>query len=241
MGVWANTGSARTGTVTIGGILSDTFKVSQEAAPGTYSYEYFSPYYSSSEVDWTGVALSNASYDHEASIEVVVRGMNGDLLRQIYKNLPASGKTTLVVDDLSSGWLHVRSDQPLSGLVFLGRGLYMADIPFVDNLEQNLVIPHIAQDDDWDTTLMICNPQTSSVNVNVINVNDQGLIVALRNLTLAAKGSGCFLLSDLFGSQALTGKIYLHATSGISAFALYNNVKSGGSWFAGINATLLTD
>ena len=226
--------SLRFGTATIAG---KTFNVSQQAfIPVTYSYEYSQPYYSSSTIDWIGIALSNASNYYEASIEIVVRATNGDLITEIYKNLPASGKTAFVVDTLGSGWMNVRSDQPLSGLVFLGRDSLMADIPFVDSPEASLVIPHSTQNAEWDTTILLCNPQSSNVSVNVINVDEQGLMVAQKSLILPAKGSGSYLLSDFFGVQELGGKIYLQATSGISAFALYSNVKSGGSYFAGINA-----
>ena len=239
VGVLANPSIySRSGTVTIGSLAgAKTFTVEQAASPINYSYEYFLPYYSSINVDWSGIALGNASNYHEVSIEIVARGTNGNLVSEIYKELPASGQTTFVIEDATgTGWVQVRSDQPLSGLAFLGHGSLMADIPFIDNLEQNLVIPHFAQDIEWDTTLLLCNPQSSSVSVNVISVNKQGIMVVQKSLTLAAKGSGSYLLGDFFEIQPLSGKIYLQATSGISAFALYSNVKSSDSYFAGINA-----
>ena len=113
----------------------------------------------------------------------------------------------------------------------------MADIPFASNLEQNLVVPHYAQDATWDTTLMICNPAQSSVTVNIILVDEQGHMVAQQSVVIVANGSDKYLLSDLFSSQsALSGKIYLQATSGICAFALYSNTKNNGTYFAGINS-----
>lgn len=201
-------------------------------------YNYYLPYYSSVDGDWTGLALSNGSTEKTASIDIVVRHTNGDILTKIDKELSASGKTSFSVNDggANHGWINILSDQPLSGLAFVGHNYLMANIPFVDGLERNLVIPHIAQDNAWDTTIMLCNPSDESVSVKVINVNDQGGMVTQKSLTLVANGSGSYLLSDLFDGIVLAGKIYLQATSKISAFALYSDMKNGGNYFAGINA-----
>ena len=111
----------------------------------------------------------------------------------------------------------------------------MADIPFINKLEKNLVIPHVAQDVKWDTTLMICNPQDNACNINVINVDNHGGMVFQKSLTLAAHGCGSYSLGTLF-TGTLGDRIYLQASSEIAAFALYSDTKSGGSYYAGINA-----
>ena len=44
-------------------------------------------------------------------------------------------------------------------------------------------------------------------------------------------------LAEFLGdSVVVSGSVRMVSTSGITAFALYNNVKSGGSFFAGISA-----
>lgn len=201
-------------------------------------YNYYLPYYSSVDGDWTGLALSNGGTETAASIDIIVRSTNGDDLANIDKELSASGKTSFSVTsgEANYGWMLVSSSQPLSGLAFIGHNSLMADIPFVSELESNLVIPHIAQSDTWDTTIMLCNPQDNDVSVKVINVNDQGIMVVQKSLYLIANGSSSHLLRDIFGDIPLAGKLYLQATSEIAAFALYSDVKSGGNYFAGINA-----
>jgi len=200
-------------------------------------YNYYLPAFTSLQNSWTGVALSNASNNLEADATVVVYNERGSQVAKVGKNLPASGKTSfLVASGLSTlGWMHVNSSQPLSGLAFFAKPPLMADIPFVSKLEKNLVVPHVAQDVNWDTTIMLCNPKDNACNINVINVNDNGGMVAQKSIALTAKGCGSYSLGNLF-TAPLGGKIYLQASSDIAAFALYSDTKSGGSYYAGINA-----
>ena len=201
------------------------------------SYNYYLPAFISKQNSWTGIALSNANNNLEADATVVVYNESGSQVAKVGKNLPASGKTSFLVTSSSPthGWMLVNSSQPLSGLAFFATPPLMADIPFIKKLEKKLVIPHVAQDVNWDTIIMLCNPKDNACNINVINVNDNGGMVAQKSLTLTAKGCGSYSLGNLF-TAPLGGKIYLQASSEIAAFALYSDTKSGGSYYAGINA-----
>ena len=201
------------------------------------SFNYYLPAYISEGNSWTGVALSNANNDQEADTRVIVYNDQGNTVTMVEKNIPASGKISFPVtsETLSHGWMLVTSSQPLSGLAFYAKPPLMADIPFVTQLENNLVIPHVAQDAIWETTIMLCNPKDNACDINVINVDDNGGTVAQISLTLAEKGCGSYSLGNLF-TAPVVGKIYLQASSEIAAFALYSNTKNGGSYYAGINA-----
>jgi len=89
----------------------------------------------------------------------------------------------------------------------------------------------------WDTTILICNPNSSSVTVTLTYVDRTGSAGTPKNYTIVAMGSTQIELSDLLGgSTASGGKVKITATPGVAAFALYNNLKTGGTWYAGISA-----
>ena len=122
-------------------------------------FNYYLPYLSTVDGDWTGLALANGSKTSQAPVTVTVYGENGSLLMDFAKTLAADGQTAFSVTPASAarGWILVNSHQPLTGLAFLGNGnpALMADIPFVSELATELVVPHIAQDGTWDTTALI--------------------------------------------------------------------------------------
>lgn len=227
----------RVGTVTIN---NETFTVTQAAAQSVETtYQYYVPYFSSQAADWIGLAISNGSNTSEASVEIGLYGSDGEHIKDVYKTLSARGKTAFSVtnDDSIYGWLLINSDQPLAGCALIGHDSVMADIPFVDSLYTDILIPHIAQDENWNTTVMICNPQASAVTVTLVNVNDDGDVVAQSSeITIAAQGSCNYTIGDLFGAGTITGKVYLQASDEITAFALYGDIEHDYHYFAGINA-----
>jgi len=220
--------------------------------PGDYTpgpYNYYLPSFESGIGNWTGLALSNAYSGVTTDLKVMVYGpAGGTPLYEDVKNLPAGGQSAFVVAAgvTGSGWIYVNSHQALAGLAFVGENgtpLLMADIPFVSELNDYLVVPHIAQQDGWETIIFICNPHDQEVTVTLTNVNPVGATSACspQNRELPAHGSASYLLSDLF-APPLSGKIYLRSTSGIAAFALYKNPNPNpnshniGRYYSGINA-----
>ena len=225
----------------------DTIETTAAAAL-PLNYNYFLPYYYSAPQQgfWTGIGLANAETDDNTQVEVKIIGQDGrSLTEDISFSMAANGQRALpVAAELDgTGWLHVGASNPLSGLAFVG-GKYMADIPFTEELSTSLVIPHVAQDNLWDTTILVCNPNAGATNLIISNFYDAvtGTGINLRQCsrTIPASGSAKYLLSEIFpGQEPLNGMVLLSAEQGIAAFALYQNSKSGGEYCAGINAKQL--
>jgi hypothetical protein len=207
------------------------------------AYDYYLPYFRSGGGYWSGFGISNGSADQPANYSVMVYNKAGELVKTVLPDpLPANGQTSMAVfpPGDTTGWMWINSDQPLTGLSFFAASL-MADVPFVDQVAKKLVIPHIAQNGQWDTYLMICNPTDDPVSVSLTCYNQQGARAAFTGFTLLGRNSEVYPFSS-FGVADLTGKVVVEATSGdgVAAFALYTNQKVGGNWFAGINAVPVT-
>ncbi len=216
-----------------------------EAAAGTYSegdYNYYVPYYSSEAGSWTGLGLANRSRSRAGDLEITVFATNGVVLAQELKNIAAYGQAAFpVAPGLErDGWMRINSHQPLSGLVFFGDNRLtpslMADIPFVAEPATCLLIPHVAADEYWDTVVMVCNPGPDEATVGISYVDRSGNSRGL-SFTLPARGSARYSLAAIFEHLVpLAGRVEITSETGIVAYALYNNRKSGGSYFAGISA-----
>ena len=207
------------------------------------AYNYYLPYYSSAGNSWTGLGLANLNHENPVNLQVTVFSRDGDRLATEQRTVLAYGQEAFAVTPEldNNGWILVNSDQKISGLAFVDNGLepsLMADIPFTDELSKCLVIPHVAQDDTWDTIIFICNPTSETVSVAIKYVDQVGVEQGIMNYTIPAYGSGEYLLSVVFNNEIpLSGRVEINCLSGISAFALYTNQKSGGNYCAGINAS----
>lgn len=206
--------------------------------PGPYNY--YVPGFTNNNNNWTGLALSNERHSYPADAYVTVYDNGGSILGQIRKNVPSWGRTSfpIITNYQTSGWLKINSNHPLAGLAFVGDGNYelMADVPFTENLANKLVIPHVANDDIWETDIWVCNPQSQLATVNFVNVTPSGSVYKTKTLNVPAMGAGSISLSNLLG-KPISGKLYLEANQMIAAFAIYSNTAKRGSYFAGINAT----
>ena len=216
------------------------------STPAASEKVYYVPYFSVGASTWTGLALANNSASGTASVLVRLYSHDGSVIT----TLPAIAiapdgqyNGALATAGETRGWLRISSDEELSGLCFLGTGL-MADIPFSDTLANELMIPHVAQDEIWDTTIMVCNPSESSATSLsfTYSTRDGSSLTYLGSVTLAPLQSSSYALGELFNSALpLTGGRLRIVAGGsqVAAFALYSNEKSGGSYFAGINAVPL--
>jgi len=207
-----------------------------------YIYTYYLPYFKAGNGFWTGLGLTNRNQEVSTDFQVTVYGGSGDLLATENKTIPARGQDSFVVAAQlnNSGWMLVNSDQSMSGLAFLGNWgspLLMADIPFLSDLSSCMIVPHIAQDSTWDTTILICNPNNETINITLKYVDKAGIEQGTKNHTIPAYGSGEYLLSTVFNDKIpLAGSIEISSSNGIAAFALYSDRKNGGTYYAGINA-----
>ena len=205
------------------------------------AYNYFLPYYRSDSGYWSGFGISNSSKINTSPFSITVYGRNGSVLATEYPNpLPINGQASQVVAATlgTTGWLRINSHEELTGLSFFGRE-YVADVPFVDKVSKILMIPHVAQNSMWDTYLLICNPNNTPVTMTLTFYNQDGNAVATNSSSLPPLSSDSYPLANTFsGLPALIGKVQVMVTQGdgVAAFALYTNQKSGGSYFAGINA-----
>ena len=205
------------------------------------SYNYYLPYFRSGAGYWSGVGVSNSSKVNTSPLSITVYGRDGSILATEYPNpLPINGQTSQAVASAleATGWIMINSHEALTGLSFFGRS-YMADVPFVDTVSKSLMIPHIAQNEMWDTHLLICNPNNTPVTLTLTAYDQGGNEVATNSSSLPALASDTYPLADTFSSlPTLTGKVKVTVTQGygVVAFALYMNQKSSGSYFAGINA-----
>ncbi|MCK5679989.1 FecR domain-containing protein [bacterium] len=211
------------------------------------AYNYYIPFFSSTNGNWTGLGLANNNSGATARAQVTVYNQQGSRLSTTKKLIAAGGQESLPVTGApnATGWMLVNAHQPLSGLAFIGFNgskVLMADIPFVAELATNLVIPHVAQDVTWDTSILICNPNNTQVDVDLELVDEAGWSQGIESMKLPALGSGEYQLATLFpGATRKKGKVLVTAhsdvvTAKVAAFALYNDLKNGGAYYAGINA-----
>ncbi|MCK5680222.1 hypothetical protein KAI46_05355, partial [bacterium] len=133
-------------------------------------YLYYIPVYRSGNGNWTGVGLSNLSISDAADVTVEVFSKNGESLYGECFEIPALGQNAkgIALDLTAEGWIRVSSTTPLAGLCFLRDSGFMADIPVTTTIEESLLIPHIAQDNAWDTTILLCNPNETATTVTII-------------------------------------------------------------------------
>ena len=113
----------------------------------------------------------------------------------------------------------------------------MADITLIKSTSTTLHVPHVAQNGTWDTTILICNPNSSNNTVTLTYVDTTGTPSITKNYNIAGMGSIKVKLSNLLsGGTASGGKVKVSATRGVAAFALYSNLETGGECYAEISA-----
>ncbi len=207
-----------------------------------YPYFYYLPYFTQGADNWTGVGLRNTNLSQNANVSVVVYEQNGNAGEPENKVLPPRGQDAFVVGSGLSGegWIRVNSDQPLTGLCFfgaIGENSRMADITLISDLAERLHVPHVGQNFQWDTAIMICNPNDVSTTVTLTFMDKDGNTLTSQSYTIPANGSGKYAVAGLVGgAEYVNGSVEISASHGVAAFALYNDLKSGGSSYAGISA-----
>ena len=204
------------------------------------TYTYYSPYFKSD--GWTGLGLSNLSAER-ADVSVYIYADDGTPLATETKAIDPNGQTHFVTGAVlaEDGWVKIVSTKKLAGLCLAGtegNDNYMVDIPMTEVLSNSLVIPHVAYGPVYDTTVYISNPNDSAATIQVIYVAmDGSQPFGPSTKEIPANGCAQILLSDLTLNNLINGgRVNIAADRGITAFAIYNNLKSGGRCFAGLNA-----
>ncbi len=214
-----------------------------EPETGEDTHTYYLPYFIEGSDNWTGVAFRNSGLSQNADISVTVYDQNGNIMDSAFKTLPSKGQDAYVVGAGTGkeGWIQIDSDQPLTGLCFFGttgQKSHMADITLIPELSESLYVPHVGQNYQWDTDIMVCNPNPAETAVTLTFRDKDGNALSPRTYTLPARGSGKYSLSDLVGnSEYVNGSVEISANQGVAAFALYTDLKwNNGNSFAGISA-----
>ena len=208
------------------------------------NYNYYIPYAIADVDRWSGLALKNESFQ-SANVTITVREYDSFSISVTNRVIPARGQDAFVImqsDSYLSGWVMVTSDRPLTGLCFVAQSgvistEYMADISLISPLSTRLSVPHVAQDDEWDTQLRICNPHNSETTVTLEFLNPQGQVLFSKDYIFSPNRSGYITLESLVDNTIQSsGSVEISSTQGVAAFALYQNLKTGGYCYSGIGA-----
>ncbi len=216
---------------------------SQADESASESRTYYIPLFEYSENFLTGIGLSNSSTTEKADILITVFDPEGGEIMTESVDIVPDGQRTLVLypDAAGQGWISIDSDQPLTGVCFMiaagaGADNFMADIPLVREKQRNLHVPHVSCDDAWDTTFFVANPNGNAQTVSMDVVDPNGTPVVSEKAEIAPNGCVQFSLSSLLGQNNLVGgKAKIFGPDGVTAFALYTNIKTGARSFAGIS------
>ncbi len=201
-------------------------------------YFYNIPYIVSGEGRWSGAGLRNRG-SGSANVFVTVYDKDGKKIsNSVYptRTIPENGQESIMIsDEVLEGWMQIKSDQPLSGMVnVVGEDGHMLSISLNSDLSEKLYIPHIAQDDQWDTTVIVCNPNYKATTVTLELIDKTGKSIASESYELPAHCRREYRVADFSGQ--ISGSIVISAAGKITAFALSSNLKSGGICYSGMSA-----
>ena len=208
-----------------------------EPEPGiTYKHFAYVPFLTTFAGCWTGLALTNPG-SNSNHIRIEYFAPDGTSLGQALKSLAPHGQTAFPVQITGEhqGWIKVSAESPILGLALVGENnpVCLYDIDLKTNLHTRLRLAHLAADNQWQSLVMLCNPNPEAANVSFRALRGDGSQIAVRNRTIPTNGSLTVDLYTLFG-QALGGTMILESPQPIAAFLLYNNRKL--PWKAGLSA-----
>jgi hypothetical protein len=141
-----------------------------------------------------------------ANITATLRSPSGSQVGQKTASIAPKGQTALRFDSsaLSSGYVRVQSDRPVSGVEVVGIGNRQAALGgFSPDFQARLFFPHLAVGGGYSTQVGIVNSGTSPVNLNLTAYDDNGNLLGTNNtITLAAGGQLMDTVANLFGITA---------------------------------------
>lgn len=210
--------------------------------PSSGYHTYYFPYIRAGAGYWTGIGLLNTQVYGDTQVSIDIRKQDGSLISSEEMIMAPLEQRSFVVDSdpPAEGWMRIISDHPLRGVGFFGTegpGRVMADITPIPSLSDSLIVPHIAQDRNWDTIVMICNPNITDTELTVNIYGKKGEISPPVFYTVPARGSGVYHVADMLPGPAYgdPGSIHISSVRRIAGFVLYSDLKSGGNCHAGIS------
>jgi len=221
--------------------------------PGTETAaSYYIPFFNDNGYG-VGLALRNCSDSASASATALPSRQAGLPLlayNEVFTLVSGGQDARLVAGGSNQkGWIRVLSDRALTGLCFImrdGSPPLMYDITLDRELSTMLYIPHVAENDRWNTTILICNPNLGACAVDITPYGTDGTAGSTCSRTIPANGSAEYRLSDILGGGTMaSGSVEIASTWGVAAFALYEedygSAKNPGTWgmgYAGISAVV---
>lgn len=209
-------------------------------------YNYHLPFYDLSLNHWSGLALQNF-FGRQADIRLFTYDNNGNLISQENVQLPSHGQGAFnLTSTTNSGWVKIASNCQLAGLAFIGgttpSTIYDIDVKDESDLTDMFTTPHVAANDDWESTMMICNPSEVSTSIRFVYISTDGVTLAApRTITIPRFGSAQVNLQDLFGKPLSGGAItFVSDPAWVTAFMLYDGTGNGtNNWKAGLSTVPL--
>lgn len=211
-------------------------------------YAYYFPYFSTSDSrgEAVGLALTNSS-GLSADVSISIFDQNGVTKSVEPWVLPPSGQQADVIGlalDEVKGSFQVVSNRPLTGLCFLfaHQMTVMYNMSMTQSLTNKLDIPHTAENAEWGMQIMVANPNAKTVPVKLTYRDELGNSNPYTHtVNLPANGSAVIDLATVIASWGLNdmqgGCLHLVTDgTGVTAFATYDSLKSGGTFYAGLLA-----
>jgi len=215
------------------------------------TYRYYIPYFvrgnKYGSTAYTALALRNSSASSQAVVDATMFDLEGNIDATFFQTIDASGEWAQVLNSGDEGWILITSDQPLTGLCWIGAleggwPWLMADITLIPDLAYELIVPHVAEDNDFDTSIYVCNPHGRTNNVTLQFVEEDGTESALYSQTYALPPNGTREIDlDVIlpaGVLKSRGSVRITAELGVAAYALYYDFAkvTDGNLCAGISA-----
>ena len=206
-----------------------------------YPYVSYVPFLKSGGSNtWTGVAVSNHN-SISNNIKVEYFSQDGKASGMNYFSLQPYAQQAVVAQTLNptTGWIKISSSAPHTGLALIGQSQpsVMFDLDFKSSLHKNLVLSHLAADNQtWESYVMACNPNDSAANVTY-TYYDQAGNASQTQVVIPANGSIQDPLYARFAKNLNGGHMVMQSSQPIAAFLLYDSSAFGSNtWTAGLSA-----
>jgi hypothetical protein len=102
------------------------------------------------------------------------------------------------------GYVKIESDgiRLIGSTTYQGRESrpFVAALPLVSDLQENIVFSHVASDDVYFTEIAIANPGNSGAAVNLELHNSEGAVMDSVTVSIPARQQQCYALTDYFSS-----------------------------------------
>lgn len=207
---------------------------------GNPSYTYVAPYVRYDAQHWSGAAISNVENKGDTSIRFQYFGFDGKLLKDTTETVKRFGQSSFLVeqqDEADEGWLLATASQPIHGVMLIGDNTGpMYDVDFTSELTNELTIAHMDTTDQWQSTLIVANPNEQGLNIQFAYYSTDGTekITAPKQPAVARMSMHKFDLAAFFPGKS-GGSVILKSDRPMTAFLLYDGSKAGTSWLGGLS------